>query len=371
MSLKKPIVYEYDLERGHSVDLIAIIHVDDRNTEVIELLLRQGGEHIDITGKSVIARFVERKSKILIADDVECTVNEDGNILVPFDNAVIKSRACDLKIEVNITDGADVLTLQFPLWVRVNASILDNAEIDENSQGSIPEILDEIMTSLERMDDFVSIDQVFETLDNTFKGNTNIAPALLIDNNNQSGDYVMYYIDSDGVRRNVFNFSEHFAEGQGADGKSAYEIAVEHGYNGTEAEWLLSLKGDPGDDYVLTAQDKSEIAAEAEALIDISGKEDITNKATSVNLVAEITDEDSVKYTSVRTLKNTFRIIRDNLLTLKADKTELPTKTSDLVNDSGFLTRHQTITPSTAQIVVTYADGTSETLNIVTGLAVS
>ena len=30
-------------------------------------------------------------------------------------------------------------------------------------------------------------------------------------------------------------------------GKSAYEIAVMNGYDGTEAEWLASLKGDKGD----------------------------------------------------------------------------------------------------------------------------
>ena len=53
---------------------------------------------------------------------------------------------------------------------------------------------------------------------------------------------------------------------KGADGKSAYEIAVEHGYVGTEEQWLASLKGikgdkgAPGQDYVLTAQDKSDIA---------------------------------------------------------------------------------------------------------------
>ncbi len=31
---------------------------------------------------------------------------------------------------------------------------------------------------------------------------------------------------------------------QGAPGESAYEVAVRHGYTGTEAEWLESLKGD-------------------------------------------------------------------------------------------------------------------------------
>lgn len=35
--------------------------------------------------------------------------------------------------------------------------------------------------------------------------------------------------------------------GSGEDGKSAYEIAVENGFVGTEAEWLASLKGDKGD----------------------------------------------------------------------------------------------------------------------------
>ena len=33
----------------------------------------------------------------------------------------------------------------------------------------------------------------------------------------------------------------------GADGKSAYAIAVEHGYEDSEEKWLLSLKGEKGD----------------------------------------------------------------------------------------------------------------------------
>lgn len=37
------------------------------------------------------------------------------------------------------------------------------------------------------------------------------------------------------------------AGGTGKDGASAYEIAVEHGFEGTEEEWLESLKGEKGD----------------------------------------------------------------------------------------------------------------------------
>lgn len=35
--------------------------------------------------------------------------------------------------------------------------------------------------------------------------------------------------------------------GTGADGKSAYEIAVDNGFVGDETEWLASLKGAKGD----------------------------------------------------------------------------------------------------------------------------
>lgn len=42
----------------------------------------------------------------------------------------------------------------------------------------------------------------------------------------------------------------------GADGKSAYEIACDNGFVGTEEEWLASLKG-----YELTERDKDEITA--------------------------------------------------------------------------------------------------------------
>jgi hypothetical protein len=33
---------------------------------------------------------------------------------------------------------------------------------------------------------------------------------------------------------------------KGADGKSAYEIACENGFSGSEIEWLESLKGEQG-----------------------------------------------------------------------------------------------------------------------------
>lgn len=45
------------------------------------------------------------------------------------------------------------------------------------------------------------------------------------------------------------NFSSNggnSGNGSGADGKSAYEVAVDNGFKGTEQEWLNSLKGPAG-----------------------------------------------------------------------------------------------------------------------------
>jgi hypothetical protein len=38
------------------------------------------------------------------------------------------------------------------------------------------------------------------------------------------------------------------ANPKGMDGKSAYQIALDHGFEGTEYDWLYSLTGDPGRD---------------------------------------------------------------------------------------------------------------------------
>ena len=62
--------------------------------------------------------------------------------------------------------------------------------------------------------------------------------------------------------------------GSGADGASAYEIAVKNGFEGTETEWLESLNGEDGktpikgEDY-FTEADKKEIVASAAASVPI------------------------------------------------------------------------------------------------------
>lgn len=149
--LKQPIYYEFNLDaRTSPSKLIAISHVDDKYSEVLEVAVKQNDRFVYMGGATVIARMVLHRDKdYLLSDDVTCTVNANGNILIPFDNAVVKTSQGVVKIEVNITRDADELTLQFPLWVSVTGSILDNAEITPESEGTIPDLLKDAADALE------------------------------------------------------------------------------------------------------------------------------------------------------------------------------------------------------------------------------
>lgn len=54
------------------------------------------------------------------------------------------------------------------------------------------------------------------------------------------GGLIQWAVEGTNVWRNLFSLED-------ITGKSAYAVAVENGYTGTESEWLASLKGDKGD----------------------------------------------------------------------------------------------------------------------------
>lgn len=108
--------------------------------------------------------------------------------------------------------------------------------------------------------------------------------------------------------------------GKGADGKSAYEIAVEHGYVGTEEEWLESLKGKDGitpdmSEYPKTSEVTTIIEREIAPVAEESHTHD--NKATLDAITPELFGEldglqqfeDSTKY-DIQTLNEALDNLR-------------------------------------------------------------
>ena len=207
----KPIQFLYNINRMEAVNLIATIHIDDYDTRFLEIVPIDDKTPLVIQGATVTARFVTRKNSLL-SDNVACTVTDKNTIIIPIDAAAVHSVACDVKIEVNIVNGTDVLTLPFPLWVRVRGSILENAEVTPDSEGTIPDLLREVRDLLAEA---ATPDDVFEILDSTLSGNPNVAPTLLIDSTvdqqyNPFGHLMVYYVDSNDVRHNLYDFYTTF-----------------------------------------------------------------------------------------------------------------------------------------------------------------
>lgn len=93
----------------------------------------------------------------------------------------------------------------------------------------------------------------------------------------------------------INELNKKISEG-GLDGKSAYQVAVDNGFEGTEEEWLASLKGDS---YTLTEADKTEIAEQAAEKVDTSNLatvDKITSIDTWMSGVSELDKSDGISW---------------------------------------------------------------------------
>ena len=66
-----------------------------------------------------------------------------------------------------------------------------------------------------KLGSYPTTNDMYTALDNAFSGNSSNEPALLLDDtvdqtSNPDGNIILYYVDSDGTRHNLFNFSEFF-----------------------------------------------------------------------------------------------------------------------------------------------------------------
>lgn len=150
----------YDINAGCPPGRIVVSHDCDVNTRTIEVHFRQGVIPLaisqDCTAK---AAFVERQSNILINDNVLCTVTERGSVLIPVDNLHRQGRF-DMSIELTITNqnGEQVLVTPFPMWITVNGSILNEAEVTEESKGTVPDLLEEATEAIAGAKDYDALE---------------------------------------------------------------------------------------------------------------------------------------------------------------------------------------------------------------------
>lgn len=181
----QPVFTRYDINRKLPFDWsspIVVDHVEDFDTRFIEVYVYESitNKQVDLNGTTIIARIVAALSteKILLNDNVACTLNGSGNIIIPIDGAVIETLASTLLIEVRITQDAQALVLPFPLYVQMRGSILDDTGIAPESRGTIPELLeaaqealDAAAAALEDAGDYSKLDNKPQINGHTLSGN--------------------------------------------------------------------------------------------------------------------------------------------------------------------------------------------------------
>ena len=152
----------YDINAGCPPGRIVVSHDCDVNTRTVEVFFRQGVIPLAISQDCAAkAAFVERQSNILINDNVPCTVTEAGSVLIPVDDLHRQGRF-DMSIELTVTnqDGEQVLVTPFPMWITVNGSILNEAEVTEESKGTVPELLEAAEEALAEAKDYENLDNL-------------------------------------------------------------------------------------------------------------------------------------------------------------------------------------------------------------------
>lgn len=172
---------------------------------------------------------------------------------------------------------------------------------------------------------------------------------------------------------------------KGETGDSAYDLAVSLGFEGTEAEWLASLKGEQGD------QGDQGPAAQVVGYIDGNGILNIGNveyheTADGIAVAADMSDWSVGKVVDAAALKDRLENLPAFSATVKSvngqtgavelraedvgalpDTTVIPTaptKISELENDSGYLTAHQDISgkANTADLAAVAISGSYDDL---------
>lgn len=115
---------------------------------------------------------------------------------------------------------------------------------------------------------------------------------------------------------------------RGENGKSAYQLAVDAGFEGTETQWLESLKGAPGD---TTAADAAAAAAKESA-------EDAQKNATAAQAAAQEAQEaaEASAGSAVQAAESVGGLA-DDLATLKAENTTLKSETARTARSLDYL----------------------------------
>ena len=258
--------YKIDLNNINEPLTRMIESVNDKGVRFVDVELWANSQKITLPQNcTATAAFVT--DGFLISESVDCSISDDlTTVIVPIDSAKIESKSGIMLVEIKITDeSGNILTPPFAFKVRVKKSITEDANIFEKSYGTVSEILKEV--AIARGDSKTLKEEIATKADkSTTYTKAEVDTALSGKLDKTSGSVKRENIEVNAVGTdeidsgavdtvNIADKSVTIAKlsddllnyiktssGTGG-GKSAYDIAVDNGFTGTQAEWIESLKG--------------------------------------------------------------------------------------------------------------------------------
>lgn len=193
----------------------------------------------------------------------------------------------------------------------VKATLTDAAKQQrENIIRTVGETIPKAVSQLDNDKQYVNEEKVKEILNES-----SVAPSITIHENTKDS-YSLLIDSAAGIIITPNLLGKEGQQGErGVDGKSAYELAVQNGFTGTETEWLESMQGadgQPGEEgqngksaYQI-AQKNGFSGTEAEWLGSLHGSD---GTAPTIEVGAVITGEPGTEATVVNTGTNTEVIL--------------------------------------------------------------
>lgn len=147
------IVYDMNKVRG-TQEIVTALNENNLKTRFIDVTLIDNGEQLQVdrecTATAAICYCqICKKRKYILNDSVDCEITDSGTVLIPIDDLGHIGEST-LLIELSVFDenNAQVLVLPYPICARVTSSILNEADVTPESEGTIPELLRECQEAL-------------------------------------------------------------------------------------------------------------------------------------------------------------------------------------------------------------------------------
>ena len=294
-----------DINRPNQYTVDFIAHVGDKNTRYIDITLNADGEPIELEqGCTATVTYVS--DGVLIEQETECDV-DGSTVIVGIDTEKVKSlRSGILEIQPKIVDGSgNIIVSQIPVLVRISPDIAEHGRVDDDSLGSYAEVVREIAAARGSYTDLK------ERLDHTG------TPT-----DEQVAEAVEEYFDEhpiSGAEKFVeVTDTSDTAVDNCTDPDTVYIVRVVSGVVTTTKMRVICTPN--------VAGQMAQYAMTKDGYI-------ISRKFTATVWGAWDFIPDSKRVASMISAA----------IAGKADSSAIPTKTSELKNDSGFLTSHQDI----------------------------